>query len=81
MSGEEPASFLLHGDKDVFQSMGHRDGGIEADDPRGPFQRVRRAHHRLDGRGAGGGNPFETEEPSGDDLELRLGLSAEQIEK
>ena len=67
---EELTPPLLDGDEGVFHRVGDAHGHVEADDPRGPFQRMRRAHHRLDGGRAGPGNAFEAEQAGGGRVEL-----------
>ena len=55
----------LGGDEVVLQRVGDPDGGVEADDPRGPLERVRGPHQRLERRGRGRRRAFERQQALG----------------
>ena len=76
----QPQPTFLRRDKAVFHHMGHADPDVEADDPRGPLQRMGRAHARLELIGRGG-VPLERQQARGEHLRLRFRFNAEQIEQ
>jgi hypothetical protein len=73
--GERPALGL---DEAIFQRVSDPDRGVEADDPRGPLERVGGAHQGFeDGRGSVGG--LDVEKPFREEGRLALRFGAEQL--